>query len=267
MKICGIYCWTNLLNNKKYIGASRDIYKRWKTHTQSVNDGVNRKFYNGVRKYGDENFSKEILEQINSKELDSFIKDREDYYIDFFDSINTGYNIEKGYNTITHHPDKKGIIALISQKAKNRKWINNGIENITCDIDKIDEYLSKGWQFGRLAFTDQHIEQLSNSHKGKKLSNKQKTAWCSGRPHSETTKKMMSNKLKGRYSLDWYINKYGESEGTKKHVNHHAKTNKNSLGKKCINNGVINKLVDEKDLDLYLFNNWIKGRLWKKKQK
>ena len=28
-KLCGVYCIENILNNKKYIGISRDINRRW----------------------------------------------------------------------------------------------------------------------------------------------------------------------------------------------------------------------------------------------
>ena len=41
MRQTGIYKITNLSNGKFYIGQSRDIFSRWKSHTLSINDDSN----------------------------------------------------------------------------------------------------------------------------------------------------------------------------------------------------------------------------------
>jgi len=260
-KICGIYLWTNLLNDKKYIGVSKHILVRWTAHEQNSKRGLKRKLYNATRKYGIENFKKEIIELHPEASSDEFLKEREDYFIDYYDSIKTGYNIEKGYNTISYHPEKARIIKQISNKAKNRKWINNGTEAITCDIEKINDYIKNGWKLGRLKFSKEHIKNLSESHKGHKLNENQRKAWCSGRPHSEKTKKMMSKKLMGRYSLEWYIKKYGKENGLEKFNNHH----KRNKGKTWVCTETLSKQINPKEVETYLQNNWKKGRLWKNK--
>ena len=38
-----------------------------------------------------------------------------------------------------------------------------------------------------------------------------------GKYHSETTKELQREKAKGRFSLPWFIERYGESEGTEKY--------------------------------------------------
>jgi len=259
MKICGIYLWTNKVNGKKYVGASRNICGRWLKHEQNSNSGIKRKLYNATRKYGLENFDKEIIEEINSNKSDFYIKQREDYFIDFYNSIKEGYNVEKGYNTITYHPEKNRIINQISEKAKNRKWINNGEKQITCDVKDIQDFLEEGWVFGRLPFSDDHIKQLSNSHKGHKLTQKQKDAWCpiGGRPHSKETKKIMSKKTMGRYTLKWYIEKYGKEKGIVKYKNHHNKPKGKNI---CVTKNKINKIIDKNKLNLYLDQGWKRGK-------
>jgi len=266
MKICGVYCWTNKINNKKYIGVSVNIYKRWKQHIKLSKDGKNRKFYDAVRKYGEENFKKEILEEFKIFDKKK-MKEREDHYINLYDSLKNGYNTELGYNTITDHPNIEEIKNKISQKAKRRRWVNNGVTQLTTDIDNINEYINNGWKLGRLKFSGKHIKSLSDSHKGhsptKETRIKLSKLWL-GKNHSEETKQMMSNKLKGRYSLEWYINNYGEKIGKEKHTTHHNKSKKHNTGKICVNNGKINRMIPKKELSLYIEQNWKKGRLTNK---
>ncbi|GJQ43941.1 MAG: hypothetical protein JETCAE03_34390 [Ignavibacteriaceae bacterium] len=88
-----IYKTTNLINNKIYIG------KRQK----STNDFLNEDYYGSglyikraIKKYGKENFKKEIVEDnINDKKL---LCEREKYWIKTFNSrdLNVGYNVSKG---------------------------------------------------------------------------------------------------------------------------------------------------------------------------
>lgn len=88
----GIYKITNKINNKSYIGQSKNIKYRWKnekndaynSNSESYNYPLSRAF----RKYGLNNFTFEVLEECNIEDLDK----REQYYIDLFDSIQNGYN-------------------------------------------------------------------------------------------------------------------------------------------------------------------------------
>ena len=93
---------------------------------------------------------------------------------------------------------------------------------------------------------------------------KKKCSWL-GRNHSEQTKSAMSNKLKGRYSLDWYITKYGKDVGEIKYHEHHEKLNLSKKGKFIFNNGQINKLISIEEIEEYLSNNWKKGKILKSK--
>lgn len=82
MSSCGIYMWTNLINGHRYIGMSKNIERRWREHSRlPFSSGKSRMennaFYNAIRKYGPDNFRKEILEECKEEDL----KDREKYYI------------------------------------------------------------------------------------------------------------------------------------------------------------------------------------------
>lgn len=109
-KICGIYKITNLINGKVYIGQSNDIYKRWKEHKRiSKVSESGSLLYRAFKKYGIENFSFEILEKCEPKDLD----EREIFYIKKFNSYvggneGYGYNLTMGgYSHIGYFPTEK----------------------------------------------------------------------------------------------------------------------------------------------------------------
>ena len=63
-----IYCFTNLINNKKYIGSTiSEINIRYNQHMYNAfnknSDKYNYPLYCAIRKYGINNFKFEILEQ------------------------------------------------------------------------------------------------------------------------------------------------------------------------------------------------------------
>lgn len=66
-----IYKITNNINNKIYIGKSKNPYKRFSTHkTLAIKyKGLYEctKLYRSIRKYGKENFSLEILESFQDE--------------------------------------------------------------------------------------------------------------------------------------------------------------------------------------------------------
>ena len=58
-KICGIYCIENLINRKKYIGQSIDIYNRWYHHKHELNN--NSHYNRWITNYLDKNRSFQII--------------------------------------------------------------------------------------------------------------------------------------------------------------------------------------------------------------
>ena len=100
--MCGIYKITNKINGKSYIGQSVDILRRWRTHRTSAFDssqkGYEYPLYRAIRKYGLENFSFEVLEECDQKELDR----KEQEYILFYNSFGNGYNQDEGGASCAH---------------------------------------------------------------------------------------------------------------------------------------------------------------------
>lgn len=96
-KTCGIYAITNIKTKAKYIGQSINIAERWKSHVKA-GLGVGstayktNKFYHAMFTDGPESFTFEILEECPQEKLN----EREKYWIDFFDTVNNGYNSKIG---------------------------------------------------------------------------------------------------------------------------------------------------------------------------
>ena len=92
MKKCGIYKITNP-NNKVYIGASRDILKRWFVHYKYLsNIKSQKKLYNSFKKYKIQNHIFEIIEETD----ENFLFQREIFWINYYDSFINGLNLTKG---------------------------------------------------------------------------------------------------------------------------------------------------------------------------
>lgn len=122
----GIYMITNKINNKKYIGQSINIEKRWKDHIKmSLTDNSNNHFYSAIKKYGINNFNFSILEKCKKEELNI----REKYWINFYQTTdrNKGYNATSGGDS--HYCLRDESKQKISQKRKEL-YANTNIANV-----------------------------------------------------------------------------------------------------------------------------------------
>lgn len=118
-----IYCHTNKLNGKKYIGQTKQSLERRFEKGKAYKNCV--LFYNAIQKYGWENFEHEILETNLSLE-DANV--REAYYISLYGLTDP----QKGYNIYTGGKNFKHIITeetkrKISETKKGTPSWNEGI--------------------------------------------------------------------------------------------------------------------------------------------
>ena len=119
--ICGIYCIQNNINGKRYIGLSKHCMKRWYDHyNKSTNsnkkDDLEKPLYKAMKKYGRDNFSFSIIEECDESQL----RDKEIYWIAYYDSYNKGYNAtlggdKPGENTV-HLGEEHGMAKLTEQE-------------------------------------------------------------------------------------------------------------------------------------------------------
>lgn len=133
----GIYKITNTINQKIYVGKTKNFDKRWRQYKYDFNKrrnkSINSYLMNAMIKYGFYNFEFSILEfcEIN------LCAEKELYWIDFYDSCNheKGYNLRRDSSTgmITHETTS----VKISNRLKS-EW-SSGIR------DDHSEKLSKNW--------------------------------------------------------------------------------------------------------------------------
>jgi group I intron endonuclease len=93
-KISGVYTIQNIITNKIYIGATKDLYNRLCMHKWKLRVGIhdNVHLQNSFNKYKEENFIFETLEECDSK----YIYSQENYWCNMLDTHNRkyGYNID-----------------------------------------------------------------------------------------------------------------------------------------------------------------------------
>lgn len=169
-----IYKITNLINDKIYIGKDTTSDKNY------YGSGVLIK--RAIKKYGIENFKKEILEEcVSNNELCL----KEKYWIDFFNSNNLkiGYNISKGGDggdTLSNNPNIEIIKSRISNVRKGKKY-----EDLFSP-DKIKQYKEKLSKQMSKRLKGKTLEDLYGIERAKEIKEKQ----------SKTRKEMASKTQK-----------------------------------------------------------------------
>lgn len=172
-----IYLVTNTVTGQKYVGQTRShrknrgkyrpfgYLKRFDDHVSNAkckSKGKLTYFHNAIRKYGDENFSVELVIRCSLKELDDF----ETEYVKKFNTLYpNGYNLTTGgtkkyipLRVVT--PDLYEPIKSrsINKSEATKKKISMSLKRVH-DDDKMRELYSK-------KALDQHMESRCNRFKG-----------------------------------------------------------------------------------------------------
>lgn len=267
-----IYKTTNLINGKIYIGQ-----KMSNIFLKEEYLGSGKYLRNAINKYGKENFEVELIEWCETFEK---INEREKYWIQYFNSLDKeiGYNISvggdggdtwKGLSEDDKYIRKEKLKESMPNQ-KGWKIMNNGITVKKVPPQNIYNYINEGWVFGylnkRKSFSENHKKSISEKHKGRMYINKDgkekqiyphqldefiADGWIKGRDLNSMEKTI--EKIRGRT-----VSEEGRKNMSLAHLNSKQKTQK---GYKTINNGSEEKHVPQENLDKYLDNGWILGRL------
>ena len=279
-----IYKYTNILDQKSYIGQTVNLKHRKYTHSISKR---NDEFHSALRKFGIDNFNFEILEYVEAsskQKLKNILNELEVKYIEKFNTkYPNGYNMTRGgegahiiHLSETHK--KKISMALMGHKLspehklklhqkrsletckkigeskKGKTPWNKGIATSKEVIEK--QVKSRKWFYdnggpnkGRPMSQEQKIK-LSIAHTGKKLSEaaKQKVAKYN-REHPEKYDVLRNKPLK---------------EEHRKRISEALKGVANTKGKIWVNDGKKSTLINPDKLNSYLNKGYKRGRILNK---
>ena len=136
-----IYKYTNKINGKSYIGQTNNLQKRFNGHkSEAFNpnaSGYYLPFHCAIRKYGIDNFTYEVLEEIADGESQGFIDDREIYFIGYYHSLTT----ENGYNlTIGGEGCPKPPLTYEEKLSRSKLFTGDEIKDIQNRLLNDEEY-------------------------------------------------------------------------------------------------------------------------------
>jgi len=130
-----IYCIHNLSTNKKYIGQTVEkLQRRVVRHFRTINE---TKISRAIQKYSKYDFVYGIVEEVNDR---NFLDEREKFWIQYYDSVNNGFNIKEGGKCARGFKQSESSIEKRRQKLLGRP------------------------------LSEEHKQKLREAHKGKILS-------------------------------------------------------------------------------------------------
>lgn len=109
MKQSGVYCITNTVNGKQYVGSAVNLAVRWVSHRSRLRTGNhhNPHMQAAWNKYGPDVFTFTVLEECPPARL----VEREQWWIDTLDCVRHGYNIRLKANS------NQGIVQSVATRA------------------------------------------------------------------------------------------------------------------------------------------------------
>ena len=201
-----IYLVENKINGKKYVGQciTQLNYRKIKHFSAAFKFNSPLRFHKALRKHGKRNFKWKIIENVSADYLD----DREIFWIDFYDTLKSGYNMTSGGGTVRgyHHTKetKEHLRSIMKGKSNLDHYINRygEIEG----RNRYEDYINKLRERKGKSRLQLLIERYGQEEGRKRYEN-----------FIQSIKE--SRKRKGACNtLNSFIEKYGNEEGNKKYI-------------------------------------------------
>lgn len=188
MKISGIYAIVNTVNNKRYVGSSQNIKRRFSDHRSGLRRGDHRNLIlqRAWDKYGEDKFTFVILEEC---EIDMLII-REQAHLD------NGYDYN--LSPVSDSPMRGRKHSSSTKEKQSLAHKNRDVESNKRRSEKISNALT-----GRVGYTPsaETRQKISDANRGKIRSDESRRKMSKanrGRKVSEETRKQMSERMKGK---------------------------------------------------------------------
>ena len=207
-----IYKTTNLINGHFYVGKDKH------NNPEYIGSGI--LLQRAIKKYGIGNFKKEILEICESYK---HMNEREKYWI-------------------------KELNCCKSKNCYNISTGGDGGDNITFNPNR-DQFVEK--QRLRTGELNSLFGKTHTKESKQKMSHSGEENGMYGKNHTDESKLKQKEKAKGRYTLDWFIERYGPAAGTLKYEERGKWRSKVTSGE----NNPAYKHVDKKDIDQFIYDN------------
>ena len=193
----GIYRIKNLKNKKCYYGSSKNIEKRWRTHSNNLKNGKhhNAHLQRSWDKYGEDNFVFELVEECN----ETILLELEQKYLDLNPEFNIGIKSSGGDN-LTKNPNKEDIVRRMTQSVRKRYELMSEDERKEKHSQPMDK--NPNWKGGasfKYCECGVKISPTNNSCINCRDKSGNKNPFF-GKQHTEETKKRLSEKRKGTYN-------------------------------------------------------------------
>ncbi|MGX7134079.1 NUMOD3 domain-containing DNA-binding protein [Enterococcus thailandicus] len=253
-----IYITTNLLNGKKYLGQKKiDEFGVWKKYL-----GSGKAFKKAVIKYGKENFCREIIAFAYSSEELNKLEEKFTHDLNCVADRNF-YNLVLGGGTVTGLKFSEDVLSKMRKRNAGENNYFYGKRYVgalnpffgkkhTIESRQKMSLSHKGqspWNKGRNnVYSDETLEKMSLSKKGKKISDEHKAAIRKaqsgvnhpmyGKHHSEETKQILREKAVGKKISEVTRNKMSLSQ--KRRFKEHPETlGKHAKSVICLTTGEI----------------------------
>jgi predicted GIY-YIG superfamily endonuclease len=178
-----VYCFTNKVNGKVYIGKTKNMKKRINNHKNA--NGECPFFHSAIKKYGFDNFELNIIGEYLTE--DEALRTEIHYIKQHQSNIRKhGYNLTSGGEGMSGYKHSPETIAKLSQSLKGRTVVNKGVP--MSEEQKVKVSNSKKGK--KLKLSDEQRGLMSERRKGV-------PSGMLGKIASDETRKKMSDAHKG----------------------------------------------------------------------